>query len=181
MFTRSFTLLLLAPLFLLSACSTMIPKEYVVSQSQLTRAWAKSFPLQRQVGNGLLSTSIATPEVGFLAQQNRLSLATNFSASSVLGGGLQGRIGMTGALRYDAAQRALYLQEPNLDTLQVDQGSPEMAAMLRPTFNMMLSEYLRTNPLYQFKEDEMRYAGTDIEITSVEVVASGIKFHIKPR
>ncbi|MDD4912673.1 MAG: DUF1439 domain-containing protein [Sideroxydans sp.] len=181
MFTRSFTFLLLAPLFLLSACSTMIPKEYVVSQSQLARAWAKSFPLQRQLGNGLMSTTIAMPEVGFLAAQNRVSLATNFSASSVLVGGLQGRIGLTGALRYDPAQRALYMQDPNLETLQVAQGSDALGETLRPVLNMMLSEYLRSNPLYQFKEDEMHYAGTDIDITSVEVVASGIKFHIKPR
>jgi len=180
MITRSLKLSLLIPL-LLSACATLVPKHYLVTHEQLDRAWAKSFPLQRSVGNGLFNASLATPEVTFLTAQNRIALMANFSASSLLAGEVKGRIGLSGALRYDAAQRALYLQDPNLETLEVEQGASELGKVLRPALNMMLSEYLRANPLYQFKQDEMRYAGMEIDITQISVVENGIKFDLKPR
>jgi hypothetical protein len=181
MTTRSLNLLLLIPLILLSACASLVPKDYLVTNEQLNRAWGKSFPLQRSLGNGLFNASMATPEVSFLTAQNRINLATNFSVSSLLAGEVKGRIGLSGALRYDAEQRALYLQDPNLETLEVDQGAPELGKALRPALNMMLSEYLRANPLYQFKQDEMRYAGKEIDITKISVVENGIKFDLKPR
>lgn len=181
MATRSLNLLRLIPLILLSACATLVPKDYLVTHEQLDRAWGKSFPLQRELGRGLFNASLAAPEVTFLTAQNRISLATNFSVSSLLAGGVKGRIGLSGALRYDAEQRALYLQDPNVETLEVDSGSAALGETMRPALNMMLSEYLRANPLYQFKQDEMRYAGNDIDITKISVVDNGIKFDLKPR
>lgn len=181
MTNRSLNLLLLIPLILLSACTTLVPKDYLVTQDKLDLAWAKSFPLQRSLGNGLFNVSMATPEVSFLTAQNRIGLVTNFTASSLLAGEVKGRIGLSGSLRYDAAQRALYLQDPNLESLEVNQGSTELGKTLRPALNMMLNEYLRANPVYQFKQDEMRYAGNDIDITKISVVDNGIKFDLKPR
>lgn len=181
MTTRSLYLLLLIPLIILSACATLVPKDYLVTHDQLERAWSKSFPLQRELGRGLFNASIATPEVTFLTAQNRISLATNFSVSSLLAGGVKGRIGLSGSLRYDAEQRALYLQDPNVETLEVDSGSAALGETMRPALNMMLNEYLRANPLYQFKQDEMRYAGNDIDITKISVVENGIRFDLKPR
>jgi hypothetical protein len=181
MTTRSLNFLLLIPLILLSACATLVPKDYLVTQDKMDRAWSKSFPLQRSLGNGLFNASLATPEVSFLTAQNRIGLITNFSATSLLAGEVKGRIGLSGSLRYDPAQRALYLQDPNLESLEVNQGSAELGKALRPALNIMLNEYLRANPLYQFKQDEMRYAGNDIDITKISVVENGIKFDLKPR
>jgi hypothetical protein len=181
MTTRSLNLLLLIPLIILSACTTLVPKDYLVTRDQLDRAWGKSFPLRQELGRGLFSVSLATPEVTFLPTQNRIALVMNFSVSSLLAGGLKGRIGLSGALRYDAEQRALYLQDHNVETLEVDQGSVALAETVRPALNVMLSEYLRANPLYQFKQDEMRYAGKDIDITKISVVENGIKFDLKSR
>lgn len=181
MTTRSINLLLLIPLILLSACATLVPKDYLVTQDKIDHAWSKSFPIQRSVGNGLFNAALETPDVTFLTAQNRIGLGTNFSVSSLLAGEVKGRIGLSGSLRYDAAQRALYLQDPNLESLVVNQGSAELGKALRPALNMMLNEYLRANPLYQFKQDEMRYAGNDIDITKISVVENGIRFDLKPQ
>jgi len=178
---RSLNLLLLIPLIILSACATLVPKDYLVTQDKIDRAWSKSFPLQRSLGNGLFNASLETPDVTFLTAQNRIGLGANVSVSSLLAGEVKGRIGLSGSLRYDAAQRALYLQDPNLESLVVNQGSAELGKALRPALNMMLNEYLRANPLYQFKQDEMRYAGNDIDITKISVVENGIKFDLKPQ
>ena len=178
---RASSLLLFLSLLLLSACATLVPKDYLLTHEQLERAWGRSFPLHRELSRGLFSTTLATPEVAFLSAQNRISLGMNFSVSSLFGGNLQGHIALTGALRYDAEQRALYLHDTNLETLKVDQGSVALGETLRPALNMMFSEYLRANPLYQFKQDEMRYAGMVIDISGIEVVENGIKLNIKPR
>lgn len=181
MTTRTLNLLLLIPLLILGACTTIVPKDYLVTRDQLDRTWAKSFPMQRSLLNGLFNASLETPELSFLTAQNRIAISTSFSASSVLSGGVKGRIGLSGELRYDAEKRALYLQSPNLETLQVNQGSAIVGETLRPALNIVLNEYLRTNPLYQFKQDEMRFSGKEIDITKISVVDNGIKFDLKPR
>jgi hypothetical protein len=181
MASRSLVLLWAISLFLLSACSTLVPKDYVVTKSQLDRTWSKSFPMHRDLGKGVFSATLDAPAVVFLVDQNRVSLGTSLSVSSLFSGSLKGRVAVSGALRYDAEKRALFMQDADLETLEVDQGSPEIGKILRPTLNVMLSEYLRTNPLYQFKEDEMRYAGTEIDIEHIEILGDGIKFHLKPR
>ncbi len=180
MTTRSLNLLLLIPLLILSACTTLLPKDYLVTHEQLDRAWGKSFPLHHELVNGLFNATLATPEVAFLPAKNRISLAVNFSVSSLFSGGVQGRIVLSGALYYDVKQRALYLREPNLESLHVDQGSAALGDTLRPGLNIILNEYLRANPLYQFKPDELRFAGMDIGISSIEVVSDGIKLHLDP-
>lgn len=169
-----------ASVIALGACATIIPSEYLISQERLNSKLEKSFPLQRELGQGLFSATLSTPEIGFIANQNRISLALDFSAASIFNRGIRGHFALTSALRYDAIQRAVYLQDSHLETLQIEQSDAYLE-VIRPLLDTMLSEYLKQNPLYRFQPDELHYAGTEIEITSIEVVPNGIKLKLNPQ
>lgn len=174
------TLAVISGLILISACATLIPNEYLITQQKLLSKLQSTFPLKQDLGNGLLSATLDTPLLGFDVMHNRISLATNYSAYSILSGTLQGEVMMSGALCYDAAQQAIYLQQPQIDKLSILQDE-RYTEMLRPVLNTILVEYLRTHALYRFQPEELRFAGTDIDITGIEVVQSGVNVQLAPK
>jgi hypothetical protein len=167
-------------LLALAACATLVPREYLITHEKLAEKLDRSFPLHREIGQGLFSATLNTPELGFITAQNRISLAANFSAYSVLSGNVQGHFVMTCALHYDAIQRAVFLQDARLESLKIGPDNA-YAEILRPALERVLGEYLRENPLYRFRADELRFAGADIEITGIEVVENGIKIKLSPK
>ena len=177
---RSHQLLLAFILLALAACATLVPHEYLITQEKLAEKLEKSFPVHRELGQGLFSATLNVPELGFIAAQNRISLAATFSAYSVLSGGVQGHFVMTCALRYDAIQRAVFLQDARLESLKIEPDNT-YAEILRPALERVLGEYSRENPLYRFQADELRFAGADIDITGIEVVENGIKLKLSPK
>jgi hypothetical protein len=89
--SRIMRFLMLASALALSACAALIPNEYLISQERLSDKLKATFPLHRDLGNGIFSATLAVPEVGFLVAQNRISLSANFATSSLMSRGLQGR------------------------------------------------------------------------------------------
>ncbi len=172
--------LLLSIALLLSACTTMLlPTEYVVTQEKLETKLAQKFPISRESPHGKLKVTLDTPELGFLAEQNRLSFAFHFSASTVMRGSLDGRVALSSSLRYDADQHAIYLTDVHIDTLQARQDFAGLLELLRPQLTKMLSDYLKEKPLHRFEAEDLRYRGMEFQIETVDVVSNGIRIKFK--
>lgn len=178
--TRSTTSIPLALLCLLSACATLIPNEYLISQLKLSNSLQNVFPIQQDIGNGLFNAKLDSPELKLDAEHNRISLTTRYEAYSIVSGTLQGELAISGALRFDPEQRAIYLQQPKFDGLSL-LDAPQNTDLIRPVVNTLLVEYLRTHALYRFQADELRFAGTDIDITGIDVVSNGIRVKLSPK
>ncbi len=174
------TLLLVCALSVLTACAVLIPHDYLISQQKLMDKLQSSFPLKHDLGNGLFRVTVDMPTLRFDTQHNRVVIRSGFSAYSILSGPLQGNLTMSSALRFDANQRAIFLNEPQFDNLTIMQDY-SFAEMLRPAMNLMLIEFLRTNALYRFQPSELRFAGADIDITGIDVVTDGIRVKLAPR
>jgi len=166
---------------LLSACAGLLPDEYVVSPQQLNSQFDKLFPLNQDLGNGMFSTSLSAPQFGFVAGQNRVSLAAGISVSTIFSKAMNGRVALTSGLRYDAAQRALYLQELRIESVDIDGDTAGVASQLLPLFNVVLSKYVRQNPLYRFSPDELKLGPLPAEVSDMSVVNNGIRLKLRPR
>lgn len=166
---------------LLSGCAGLKLDEYVVSPQQLNSQFDRMFPLNRDLANGMFRTSLAAPQFGFVPGQGRLTLASGFSVSTVFGKGLNGKMAFSSGLRYDATQRALYLQELRIESLNIDRDTANVAGQLLPLFNVMMTEYVRQNPLYRFGPDELKLGSLPAEVSDMSVVDGGIRLKLKPR
>ena len=164
----------------LAACAALIPSQYLLSQQKLQDKLQSSFPIKQELGNGMFSVMLNMPLLGFDVAHNRVSISSGFSAYTILSAPVQGNLKMSGALRFDAGQRAIFLQDPLLDNLTILQDD-SYADLLRPALNMVLVEYLRVHPLYRFQADELRYAGADVDITGIDVVPDGISVKLSPK
>ncbi|MDX8385112.1 MAG: DUF1439 domain-containing protein [Gallionella sp.] len=166
---------------LLSACAGLMPDEYVVSPQQLNSQFDKFFPLNSDLANGMFSTSLSAPKIGFVTGKNRVSLAAGISVSSIFSKGMNGRVALTSGLRYDATERALYLKELRIESVDIDGDTASMASQLLPLFNVMLGEYVRENPIYRFSPDELKLGPLSAEVSDMTVVDNGIRLKLRPR
>lgn len=164
----------------LSACTALIPNQYAVPKAKLESRLQQSFPLQREVGKGLMSVSMNTPVLNLLADKNRVELRGDFAARSLLMDAVTGQFSVSGGLRYDSAEQAIYMQDAQLDALQISTDAAA-ADMLRPFLNMMLREYLNGTPLYHFKADELRFAGKEIDITAIQIQANAVVLKLRSK
>ncbi len=157
----------------LAACAALIPNQYAVPKAKLVSRLQQSFPIQRDMGKGLLSVSMNSPVLNLLADKNRVELRGDFAARSMLMDAVMGQFTVSSGLRYDRAEQAIYMQDASLDALQISTDA-QVADMLRPFLNTMLREYLNSTPLYHFQPDELRFAGKTINITSIQIEAAAV-------
>ncbi|MDH2917594.1 MAG: DUF1439 domain-containing protein [Sideroxydans sp.] len=157
----------------LAACAALIPNQYAVPKSKLVNKLQQSFPLQREVGKGLFSVRMNTPVLNLLADKNRVELVGDIAAHSLLMDAVTGQFSVSGSLRYDRAEHAIYMQDAQLDALQISTDAAA-AEMLRPFLNTLLREYLNSTPLYRFQTDELRFAGNQIDITAIQIQADAV-------
>lgn len=166
----------------LTACAALIPSEYLITQSSLSEKLKATFPLHRNLVAGLFSATLEMPDIAFFAAQNRISLEAGFTATSIASRGASGRFLLTSGLRYDAKQRAIFLEDVHVVTVQIEQEDAlAEIEILKHALNVMLNMYIKENPLYRFKPDELNFAGAEIDITGTEVVERGIKLKLKPK
>jgi Protein of unknown function (DUF1439) len=164
----------------LAACAALIPNQYAVPKTKLEHKLQQSFPLQRDVGKGLFSVRMNQPVLHLLADKNRVELLSDFAAHSLLMDAVTGQFTVSGGLRYDGAEHAIYMRDAQLDALQISTDAAA-AEMLRPFFNVMLREYLNNTPLYRFQTDELHFAGQEIDITEIQIQADAVMLKLHPR
>ncbi|MDD5058715.1 MAG: DUF1439 domain-containing protein [Sideroxydans sp.] len=181
MMNKFLSLLLLSVALLLSACSTILPSEYVLTQDRLNDKLAQKFPVSREAGQGVLRyrVTLSSPALAFSAEQNRMAFAVNYSATTALRVSLDGLVAVSGTPYYVPAQRALYLRDVQVNTLKMRQDFAGVLELLRPHLTRMLDDYMKENPLHRFEPDELSYKGVAFEIEAVDVVSNGIRFKFK--
>jgi hypothetical protein len=165
-------LLILIIVYGLFACSSLVPREHLVTQEELRTVVLKRFPLYAD--QGVFHLSLSNPQVALLPERNRIGFSSDFQFGSILGGVLGGRFESSSDLRYDASQRAIVLVKPQLERLSLqDQG--EMPPALRALVNLAMAELMQNFPLHTFPPGEPSFAGVSLDITDITVTPGGVK------
>lgn len=80
-----------------------------------------------------------------------------------------GDSGFSGELSYVRDEGAFYLREPRLEYLEVNGVSEEHKKNLRELAALLVSEYLRTNPIYSFRDTLLEPLAPWLELKGVTV------------
>ncbi len=107
------------------------------------------FPQQRDALGGLVELTVSKPRLE-LPPGNRLRLAFDLAMAS--GGGTAtpvGNVTLSSALRYDGAQQAFFLDQPNLEAFKPVSGSASLDPSTRALLNAWLADYARKEPIYR--------------------------------
>ena len=154
--------------------------EYTVSRAELQSMVAKQFPVSQRYAN-VVSVSLSDPEVDLDAAANRAAVTAHVSIVSPLlqPGRVDGTIALSSALRYDAVARALRLEQPRAERVELQGVRGEDAVRLKQIGSVVAQELLQGRALRTFTVEELTFGSKTYEIGDITVLADGIKVQLR--
>lgn len=154
--------------------------EYTASRAELQAQIARHFPVSQRYAE-LFMVGLRDPQLGLDAPNNRAALtATLTIASPLLGTSpVQGLLSVSSALRYDPATRALQLDQPKAERLELQGLEGRDAQRLQKIGAVVAQELLQGQVLRSFTAEELTVGRKTYEIGDITVLDDGIKVQLK--
>ncbi|AOY95214.1 DUF1439 domain-containing protein [Cupriavidus sp. USMAA2-4] len=156
--------------------------EYTFTREELQRALAQRFPATLRYGE-LLSVQLSHPRLTLDAGANRVTTLVDARLTNTVLGGppVDGSLALTSGIRYDPARRAVLLDQPTLQQVQVAGLPPQYREPLNAIGAAAASQLLQDYPLYTFTPEQLHVGGQEVEPGAITVSDDGIRVQIKPR
>lgn len=166
---------------LLAACAMLGERSVRVSSQQLqqklnarlTQTFTVLKVFQVQLSNALVALDPVTGRI-HTTMDAQLSSGLLSQVSS-------GKLGISGLLQFDAARQAVMLDQPEVDFMQLEGTSLEVAGMVDKYARQAASRWLKEVVLYQVKPEELVYGGTRYQPSQIQVTSAGIQITLKPQ
>ncbi|MDM8358810.1 DUF1439 domain-containing protein [Pandoraea communis] len=156
--------------------------EYTMTRKEIETAIDKRFPTTLNYGQ-LLSVALAHPQIGFNPQTNRITTQVDAQVQNVLlqGQPLAGVLAISSALKYDPVKRAVLLDNPNVERVDLNGMPAAYSQQLTSVGGTVAQQVLNQYPIYTFKPEQLRYGGRDVEPGAITVLPDGIKVEVKTK
>jgi len=145
----------------LTGCVGVDPKtgaySVVVPMKTIDTKMKTKFPIERKIQYGKLDLS--NPSViGSNGKKDKLAIKVDFKVSNFfLPSGIKGGIELTSGIRYDSKTKDLYLDNPMLDelTLQNSSFSKIVTPSMRSEIEKIIAQIVTHYPIYNLKDSGM--------------------------
>jgi hypothetical protein len=121
---------------------------------------------------------VAPESTGQTAAPNRLRLDLKLAVSA-FGKQTLGQIGVSGALRYDADEAKLYLDDARIEKFDVDAISKDVAEMIRTRAPVLLRIPLERTPIYAFNEESLHHRLARLTVRDMRVVDGKLRIRFR--
>ena len=156
---------------------------YTVSEAQLQQAVAKRFPRRYPLG-GFLDIDATAPLLSLLPAKNRLAAFLQMSATGpALPRAYQGIFDLDFALRYQASDRTVRVDQLRVNALQFENIPAQTSALLSMYGPQLAEQSLQGAVLHQLKPEDLALPdGMGLQPDTITVTAQGlvIAFVAKP-
>jgi hypothetical protein len=154
--------------------------EYTASREELQAQIAKRFPVQQRYAE-IFTVGLRDPQLGLDAKANRAAITAVLSIASPLlrPSTVEGVVSVSSVLKYDAASRALRLDQPKAERLELQGVSGRDAERLQQIGALVAQELLQGQPLRTFTAEELTVGRKTYEIGDITVQQDGIKVELK--
>lgn len=154
--------------------------EYTASRAELQVMLARQFPVAQRYAE-VASVALADPRLDLNASTNRAAITARVSIASALlkAGRVDGTIAISSSLRYDVAARALRLEQPRAERVELQGVSGGDADLLQQIGGLVAQQVLQGWVLRSFTAEELRFGNKTYEIGDITVLADGIKFALR--
>jgi len=154
--------------------------EYTATRSELQAMIAKQFPMSQRYAE-IVSVALSDPQLGLNPAANRAAITARVTIASPLlrAGRVDGTIAISSALRYDAPARALRLEQPKAERLELQGVGGEDAQRLQQIGGLVAQELLQGRVLRTFTVEELSFGSKTYEIGDITVLDDGIKVELK--
>ena len=156
--------------------------DYTFSRQELQDAVDKRFPARLRYAQ-VLDVQLTHPRLLLDEANNRVTTQMDAQVSNTLlpAPPINGTLSLSSGLRYDPARRAVLLDNPSVERVQVAGMPAQYGEQLNAIGAVVAQQLLRDYPLYTFKPEELHVAGKDVEPGAMTVLADGIKVQVNTR
>ena len=156
--------------------------DYTFSRQELQDAVDKRFPARLRYAQ-VLDVQLTQPRLLLDEANNRVTTQMDAQVSNTLlpAPPINGTLSLSSGLRYDPAKRAVLLDNPSVERVQVAGMPAQYGEQLNAIGAVVAQQLLRDYPLYTFKPEELHVAGKDVEPGAITVLADGIKVQVNTR
>jgi hypothetical protein len=153
--------------------------EYTASREELQAQVARRFPLQQRYAE-LFTVGLHDPELSLDETANRATITARLSIASPLmrPATTEGVVAVSSALKYDAPSRALRLDRPKAERIELQGVSGRDAERLQQIGALVAEELLRDQVLRTFTPEELKVGRKVYEIGEITVLRDGIKVQL---
>lgn len=155
--------------------------EYTFTKAELQSAVNKRFPATLRYGE-LVSVQLSHPRLVLDETSNRVTTQMDAAVTNTVipSPPVNGTMSLNSGVRYDATRRAVLLDNPTVQDVQV-QGMSQYTQQLNAIGAVVAQQLLKDYPLYTFKPDELRFNGKDVEPGAITVAPDGIRVQVNLR
>jgi hypothetical protein len=154
--------------------------EYTASREELQAQIAKRFPVQQRYAE-IFTVGLRDPQLGLDAKANRAAITAVLSIASPLlrPSAVEGVVSVSSALKYDGPARALRLDQPKAERLELQGVTGRDAERLQQIGALVAQEMLHGQALLTFTAEELTMGRKTYEIGDITVQQDGIKVELK--
>jgi hypothetical protein len=166
---------------LLAGCAGLVgPRQVEVPLYKLQESLSGRFPFNNRYLD-LLDINVSNPRISLQPNTNRILTSMDaLVAPPFLRKSWKGNFTLSGALRYDPSRNAIMLADPRVEGFAVDGLDPLYARQIGKVGSLLAEQVLREVPLYTFRPDELRYAGTRFIPTRINTALNGLVVTFEP-
>ena len=153
---------------------------YTLTRKEIQAQIDQRFPLQLRYSE-LFEVRLGDPQLTLMASSNRVALAVNVHIRNpiVKPRQVQGVLALSSGLKFDQATKAIRLDQPTADRVELQGLDGPNAQQLQSIGAMVAQELLRDYALYTFKPEDLRRFGKTFEPGAITVLDDGIQ--VSPR
>lgn len=155
--------------------------EYTLSRQELQSVIVRQFPTQLRYAE-VFDVQVSDPQLQFAPERNRLITTVQVKVSSalLLQTPLSGTVTFSNRLKYDSATRAIRLDAPNVDQVDVHGLPAQYAQQLTAIGSLIAQQVLQNYPIHTFRAEDLRVANKSFEPGAITVQSDGIAVEVNP-
>lgn len=166
---------------LLAACANLAgPRDVSIPLSKLQAGIEKRFPLDNRAME-LFEIHLTNPRLSLQPGADRVNLALDVAvAPPFLKQSWRGSMALSGRLSIDPARGAVFINDPHLDAMQIDGIDSARQQQFGMLANAIISKSIRDVAVYNFRTEDLRYAGVQFIPTAIRTSADAVIIHVEP-
>jgi hypothetical protein len=166
---------------LLNACAVMGDRTVNITEAQIQEKLNQRLAVPISLLK-LFDVSLSNSVVKFDQTTGRMHTTLDTLLSSqLLNQSVTGKLGISGKLRFDAATHSVMLDEPAIETLDLDGMSGKQKEIVNALAKSIGGDMLNGLTLYTVKPEELRAGTTQYAPKALEITDKGLQITLSPQ
>ena len=168
--------------FILNGCATMLGDRTVnVTGDQIAQKLNEKMALPIQLMK-IFDMNLSNSVVSFDKTTGRMTTTMDTKLSSaLLDKTLNGKLGISGKMRFDAATQTVVLDEPKIENLDLDGLGGSFGKIFNSLAQTIGGDLLTGLPLYKVKPEDLKFNGTTYAPKDMVVTDKGLQLTLSPQ